>query len=541
LDLLHETLEATAAVRPDAPAIADRLTRLAYADLAGATASVAHGLLALGLRRGDRVAVWLPKQVEKVSALFGIMRASGIAVPANALLKAPQVAHILRDSGARVLVTTTARCADLQREATEFDSLRAIVTVDGPTTAAPNRCVTVTWDQLITAPPRQAPRCIDSDVAALFYTSGSTGRPKGVVLSHRNLVTGARSVSSYLGNTPDDRLLAVLSLGFDYGFSQLSTSFAVGASVVLLDYVLPREVLLTLERERITGLAAVPPIWIQLAELRWPEGTRETLRYITNSGGAMPLATLTKLREALPRTRVFLMYGLTEAFRSTYLPPEEIERRPDSIGKAIPAAEVMVFRPDGTPCDADEPGELVHRGALVSLGYWRDPVSTAERFRPVPPVVPGVPLPELAVWSGDIVRRDNEGFLYFIGRRDDMIKTSGYRLSPTEVEEEAYSTGLVRDAVAIGVPHSRLGQAIVLVAAAPPGVLADTDVLLDALRRRLPRYMVPLAVDWRDSLPRSATGKFDRARLRLDLSVSFDGREPEQRGELPGSGDSNSD
>jgi acyl-CoA ligase (AMP-forming) (exosortase A-associated) len=534
LDLLHETLEATAAVRPDAPAIADRLTRLAYADLAGATASVAHGLLALGLRRGDRVAVWLPKQVEKVSALFGIMRASGIAVPANALLKAPQVAHILRDSGARVLVTTTARCADLQREATEFDSLRAIVTVDGPTTAAPNRCVTVTWDQLITAPPRQAPRCIDSDVAALFYTSGSTGRPKGVVLSHRNLVTGARSVSSYLGNMPDDRLLAVLSLGFDYGFSQLSTSFAVGASVVLLDYVLPQEVLLTLERERITGLAAVPPIWIQLAELRWPKGTRETLRYITNSGGAMPLATLAKLREALPRTRVFLMYGLTEAFRSTYLPPDEIERRPDSIGKAIPAAEVMVLRPDGTPCDADEPGELVHRGALVSLGYWRDLVSTAERFRPVPAVAPGVPLPELAVWSGDIVRRDTEGFLYFIGRRDEMIKTSGYRVSPTEVEDEAYATGLVQDAVAIGVPHSRMGQAIVLVASAPPGVLADTDVLVDALRRRLPRYMVPLAVDWRASLPRSANGKFDRARLRQDLSECFEGREPEQTGALPG-------
>ena len=171
----------------------------------------------------------------------------------------------------------------------------------------------------------------------------------------------------------------------------------------------------------------------------------------------MPRVTLAKLRQALPQTRVFLMYGLTEAFRSTYLPPEEVDRRPDSIGKAIPGAEVLVLRPDGTPCAADEPGELVHRGALVSLGYWNDPERTAERFRPVPPVAGGLPSPELAVWSGDIVRRDAEGFLYFIGRRDEMIKTSGYRVSPTEVEEEAYATGLVVDAVAVGVPHARLG------------------------------------------------------------------------------------
>ena len=161
------------------------------------------------------------------------------------------------------------------------------------------------------------------------------------------------------------------------------------------------------------------------------------------------------------------MYGLTEAFRSTYLPPEEVDRRPDSIGKAIPGAEVLVLRPDGTPCAVDEPGELVHRGALVSLGYWNDPERTAERFRPVPPVASGRPQPELAVWSGDIVRRDAEGFLYFIGRRDEMIKTSGYRVSPTEVEEEAYATGLVGDAVAVGVPHARLGHGIVLVASAP--------------------------------------------------------------------------
>ena len=287
-----------------------------------------------------------------------------------------------------------------------------------------------------------------------------------------------------------------------------------------------------LERERITGLAAVPPIWIQLADCNWPDGVRTTLRYITNSGGTMPRTTLAKLRNTLPNTQVFLMYGLTEAFRSTYLPPEEVDRRPDSIGKAIPGAEVLVLRPDGTPCAVGEPGELVHRGALVSLGYWNDPDRTAERFRPVPPVAPGRPLPELAVWSGDIVRRDAEGFLYFIGRRDEMIKTSGYRVSPTEVEEEAYGTGLVADAVAVGVPHTRLGQGIVLVASAPEGAATEATPLLAALRRRLPRYMVPIAVEWRDALPRNANGKFDRARLRQEIAQRYAELEPDAPGEV---------
>jgi acyl-CoA ligase (AMP-forming) (exosortase A-associated) len=419
------------------------------------------------------------------------------------------------------LVTTAARLVDLAREMRDLAGLRAMITVDDLAHSGHQHCVTLGWQELLAAQPQVAPTTIDTDVAALFYTSGSTGKPKGVVLSHRNLVAGARSVSGYLGNTSDDRLLAALSFSFDYGFSQLTTAFAVGASVVLLDYLLPQEVLLTLDRERITGLAAVPPIWIQLADLRWPDGVHHALRYVTNSGGAMPRATLAKLRQKLPQTRVFLMYGLTEAFRSTYLQPEEVDRRPDSIGKAIPGAEVLVLQPDGTPCAVDEPGELVHRGSLVSLGYWNDPARTAERFRPVPSVATGRPLPELAVWSGDVVRRDAEGFLYFIGRRDEMIKTSGYRVSPTEVEEEAYATGLVGDAVAIGVPHARLGHSIVLVASAPEGATAGTDSLLAALRRRLPRYMVPMAVDWREALPRNANGKFDRERLHQELMECF--------------------
>ncbi len=341
-------------------------------------------------------------------------------------------------------------------------------------------------------------RVIDIDMAAILYTSGSTGQPKGVVLSHRNMVSGAASVAEYLGNTPDDRLLAVLPFSFDYGFSQLTTAFLVGASVSLIDHLFARDVVAAVEKDRITGLAAVPPLWIQLADLQWPSGIDGHLRYITNSGGRMPRATLDKLRAALPRTRPFLMYGLTEAFRGTYLPPEELDRRPDSMGKAIPNAEILVVRPDGTPCAADEPGELVQRGALVALGYWNDPAKTAERFKPVPAQRPELPLTEMAVWSGDTVRRDADGFLYFVGRRDEMIKTSGYRVSPTEVEEVVYASGLVGDAVAVAAPHPALGEGIVLIASPPDsGAAIDgDDRLLAHCRAHMPTYMVPHRIEW---------------------------------------------
>jgi acyl-CoA ligase (AMP-forming) (exosortase A-associated) len=524
-DLLPDLLFQSANVHAGRTALVDRERRVSYSQLAALVDAVAGGLLSLGLQRGDRVAVLLPKRIEKVASLIGAMRAGAIAVPMNTLLRAPQVAHILRDCGVTVLVTSAARLPDLAAEPGSLAGLRAIVVVDEAPVVPAFLPDVIPWAQLVAAGPATPHRVIDADVAALFYTSGSTGKPKGVIISHRNLVTGARSVAAYLENSAEDRILALLSLSFDYGFSQVTTAFLVGACAVLLDYRLPQEVIKVIEQERVTGLGGVPPIWIQLAEQSWPASTADTLRYITNSGGAMPATTLARLRAALPRTRVYLMYGLTEAFRSTYLPPEELDRRPGSIGMAIPSAEILVLRPDGTPCAPNEPGELVHRGDLVALGYWGDPKGTAERFRPIPARAPGMTRPESAVWSGDIVRRDAEGFLYFIGRRDEMIKTSGYRVSPTEVEEEAHLTGLVKDAVALGVPHERLGQAIVLVVSPAPGANADSESLLEMLRPRLPRYMVPTLIDWREALPRTPNGKFDRALLSQQLAEAFAGLE----------------
>jgi acyl-CoA ligase (AMP-forming) (exosortase A-associated) len=373
-------------------------------------------------------------------------------------------------------------------------------------------------------PAREAAACvphrrIDTDVAAILYTSGSTGQPKGVVLSHRNMVAGAQSVASYLDLRAADRLLAVLPLSFDYGLSQLTTAFLRGASVVLMNYLFPKDIVAMVARERITGLAAVPPLWIALARFAWPAGC--TLRFITNSGGAMPVPTVKALREALPDTQIFLMYGLTEAFRSTYLPPAEVARRPDSIGRAIPNAEILVVRPDGSPCDADEPGELVHRGALVALGYWNDPARTAQRFRPAPGQDPGLPVPELAVWSGDTVRRDADGYLYFISRSDDMIKVSGYRISPTEIESVLHATGLVAEVAAFGIDHPQLGQAIAVIAVPAEEDVIDDGRLLAECKRHVPAYMVPARVDLRTGpLPRNPNGKIDRNLLRQTLQTN---------------------
>lgn len=522
--LLHELLLRQAGQTPQATALVHRDTKYSYEQLATQVEQFGRAMLARGLRVQDRVAVFLPKQLETVVTMFGAARAGLTFVPVNPILKAPQVRHILGDCDVRVLVTSPERYATLERDLLECPALECVVLVgsDAAPPASPGRFALATWNETLRSAPATAAfhRVVDMDMVSILYTSGSTGRPKGVVLSHRNMVTGAHSVAQYLENTPEDRLLAVLPFSFDYGFSQLSTAFSVGASVVLMDYLFARDILTVAQRERVTGLAGVPPLWAQLADLEWPAEVRESLRYITNSGGAMPGATLTRLRSALPSTRVFLMYGLTEAFRSTFLPPSEIDRRPGSMGKAIPNAEILVVRPDGTPCDPNEVGELVHRGSLVSLGYWNDPQKTAERFKPAPGRPGGLVIPEIAVWSGDTVRKDEDGYLYFVGRRDEMIKTSGYRVSPTEIEEIVFATGLISDAAAVGVPHPTLGQAVALVVAGTQSPGAAT-ALLNECKKQLPAYMVPAHIDWRETIPRNANGKYDRALLARELSSLF--------------------
>ncbi|MGE2714592.1 acyl-CoA ligase (AMP-forming), exosortase A system-associated [Mycolicibacterium litorale] len=518
---LHHLIEDRALSHPDSFALTFKHQTLSYRALSMQARAVAAGLGGLGVAREQRVAVYLDKRIETVAAIFGTSAAGAAFVPVNPLLRPAQVGHILRDCDVRVLVTSAERLALMRDELASCPSVREVVVVgtrvEEP--ASDSHYRVLGWERLCsTQHAAPSPRVIDLDIAAILYTSGSTGKPKGVVLSHRNLIAGAESVSTYLGNTADDVLLAALPLSFDAGFSQLTTAFAVGAHVVLTNYLLPGDVPRLCGRHGVTGLTCVPPLWIQIAEQQWPEEARASLRYFANTGGRMPKPVLDRLREVFPSAKPFLMYGLTEAFRSTYLDPAEVDRRPGSIGKAIPGAEILVVRPDGASCDPGEEGELVHRGPHVALGYWNDPVRTAERFRPVPGRDEPWRTPELAVWSGDAVITDDEGFLYFVGRRDEMIKTSGYRVSPTEIEEVAYSTGLVRDAVALGVEDAVLGQRVLLVVAPTAGEF-DADALLEEMKARLPLYMVPSAVVVRDAIARSPNGKFDRALLREELAT----------------------
>ncbi len=530
--LLHHLIRAAAARDPSAACLTAGTETFTYEGLERAVASFAAALIGLSLARTDRVGIWLDKRPETVIASFGAPAAGGVMVPMNPLLKAEQVAYIAADCNVRVLVTSPERLALLAPVLSQCPELRHVVLVGAgaPLPDAPAGVALHEWQAWLDAPPVAGHRVVDTDVVAILYTSGSTGRPKGVVLSHRNMVAGAKSVASYLGNGPQDSLLAALPLSFDAGFSQLTTAFHVGARVVLLNYLLPRDVLRALERERITGLTAVPPLYIQLTQLEWPAAINEHLRYFANTGGRMPRETLMALRQRVPAAQPFLMYGLTEAFRSTYLPPEEVDRRPDSIGKAIPNAEILVLRDDGSECGPDEPGELVHRGALVGQGYWNDAEKTAERYKQLPAGIggrqAGLMLPEYAVFSGDTVRKDAEGFLYFVGRRDEMMKTSGYRVSPTEVEEVLYATRLVGECVAFGVDHATLGQAIQVIATAPDGSDAlDGEALLAQCRQHMPAYMVPHGLQaMQGPLPRNPNGKIDRKLLATEWVAAQEAR-----------------
>jgi acyl-CoA ligase (AMP-forming) (exosortase A-associated) len=476
-----------------APALATREGALDFAGLEAAVGALAAALGGRGLARGDRVASWLPKTRLTGLLPLACARSGLIHVPVNPLLKRLQVAHILADSGAALLLSGKARLATLEPG-------------DAGCPALDEEEANALFDH----PDRLGPSANDpEDLAALLYTSGSTGRPKGVMLSHANMWLGAVGVAHYLRLAPADRVLAVLPLSFDYGQNQLFSAWAAGAAAVPLDFLTARDVIRAVERHRISTLAGVPPLWIQLIEAVWPAEAALSLRRLTNSGGKLPPSVVRRMREVFPAADIYSMYGLTEAFRSTYLEPALLDDHPDSMGNAVPFAEIMVIGADGA--EAEE-GELVHAGPLVAKGYWNDPARTAERFKPAP-AASGYG--GMAVWSGDRVRRDQAGLLYFVGREDGMIKTSGNRVSPTEIEEAALASGLVAEAVALGYPDERLGEGIALIVR--PDRRGEEEALRTFLKRCLPNFMQPGPILWRDALPRSPNGKLDRVELKNEL------------------------
>ncbi|HWW58658.1 MAG TPA: acyl-CoA ligase (AMP-forming), exosortase A system-associated [Sphingopyxis sp.] len=480
---------------PDAAALLIGGKVTTFADLDAGVGRLASWLLDQAGGPGERVANWSAKTRLACLLPLAAARAGLIHVPVNPLLKGPQVAHILSDSGAKLLVTNGARADMLGKD-------------------LPEHCVLQDQkigEEVIDSGGQGLPLSIaePGDLAAILYTSGSTGRPKGVMLSHANLWLGAESVASYLKITPEDRILAVLPLSFDYGQSQLLSSWYAGAAVAPLDYLTARDVVKAVARHGITTLAGVPPLWVQLVESEWPAETAGLLTRLTNSGGALTPSLIDAIRDTFPRADIYPMYGLTEAFRSTFLDPALVADHPTSMGRAIPHAEILVCRPDGSITDDGEPGELVHTGPLVAQGYWRDEERTAQRFRPSPAASR---YGGTAVWSGDTVRRDAEGLLYFVGRDDAMIKTAGNRVSPTEVEDVAVGSGVIYEAVAFGVPDARLGAAIVLIVRGRDGV-NDEEGLAAYLRQNLPNFMQPAAIEWREELPRNPNGKLDRVAI----------------------------
>jgi acyl-CoA ligase (AMP-forming) (exosortase A-associated) len=515
--LIHHMLRASAQRSPDKEALVHSDQRLTYREVAKRTSRLAKGLQSAGLVRGDRVGIYLEPSVAQVISIFGISEAGGVYVPINASLFFDQVGHIAKDCGMKGLITTPAKLSTLAALLAEIPSLQFIVLTgagDAPQVGLPSHRLEELCD--LPGAPDGREQTISKDLAAILYTSGSTGKPKGVMLSHANVMAGSTIVSTYLGITSADRILAVLPFSFDAGMNQLMTAFQQGGTIVLINFTFAREIVQMLLRERITGLAGVPTLWSLLAQ---PNSTLQKqplpdLRYITNTGGAMPQAVLKVLRQTLPTTKIFLMYGLTEAFRSTYLPPNELDRRPTSMGKAIPDTEILVLNEQGQRCKPGEIGELLHRGPTVSLGYWNRPEDTARALRPNPLLPPEMGDCEKVCYSGDLVKMDEDGFLYFVGRRDTMIKSSGFRISPTEIEEVLFQTGQLRGAAVIGLPDEVLGQVIKAFVVAKDGAPIDTDALLATCGEKMPRYMVPKFIEVLSELPKTSSGKVDYPALR---------------------------
>jgi acyl-CoA ligase (AMP-forming) (exosortase A-associated) len=520
--LIHHMLLSSAERYSDKEALVDITQRLTYTETTKQCSALASGLRQVSVQRGDRVGIWLESSVLQAVSILGTSESEGVFVPINSLLFPDQAAHIMRDCATVGLITTKEKITALAGALEILPSLQFLISVNGRPEHDPKIPVYL-LTEILSAEDGCKSRDLrtEKDLAAILYTSGSTGKPKGVMLSHGQVMAGSSIVSDYLRITSKDRIIGVLPLSFDAGLNQLMTAVQQGGTFVPMTFTFAREVVKTLEREQITGMAGVPTLWSLMSQLNstLEKAALPHLRYITNTGGRMPQTVLTALRQALPKTQVFLMYGLTEAFRSTYLPPEELDRRPDSMGKAIPNTEILVVNEKIERCAPGEIGELVHRGPTVSMGYWGKPELTAQVLRLHPFNPPELGDGEKVCYSGDLVKMDEEGFLYFVGRRDNMIKCSGYRVSPTEVEEVLFKSGKLMEAGVIGIPDPVLGQAIKAFVVPRDGESVDAASLQSYCAERMPRYMVPKIVQVRKSLPKTPSGKVDYPALRRDSDV----------------------
>jgi long-chain acyl-CoA synthetase len=507
--MLHEYLERIAALRPDASALVCQGRRLSWAQIHAAAGRVAHTLRALGLRRGDRVLLHLPNSVELCASIAGVLAADGVFVPVNAQTKADKLAYLLDDCRARVLITDRALEPSYAPAVERAAHLEHVLVVGGAGDRARLGGATIhDFADATAAAPETWPvaHAIPVDLASIVYTSGSTGGPKGVMLTHHNMVSAVESITTYLACRADDVVLCVLPLSFDYGLYQWLMAGHRGHCLVLEpSFSYPAAVIETIERERVTGLPVVPTIASILAQHEARGLRLSRVRYVTNTAAALSVSHIEALARLCPNARIYSMYGLTECKRVSYLPPERIADKPTSVGVPMPNMEVFVATPDGRVLPPGEVGELCVRGPHVMRGYWEKPEATAAALRPSPDV-PG----EMWLRTGDQFRIDDEGFLYFIGRTDDVIKTRGEKASPREIEDALYALAGVQDAAVVGQPDEVLGQAIRAFLVMADGARITRAEVIGHCARRLEPFLVPRHVTFLSSLPKTPSGKITK-------------------------------
>jgi long-chain acyl-CoA synthetase len=509
--LVHQTLEQSTQRYPDKTALIFRNHRLTFSDFDRRANTLAHGLVEQGVKRGDRVIVWYANSVETCIAIYAILKAGGAFVIINSTTKGEKLLKLVKDCTPAALITDEQHLRQVKELLWALaPELQVILIGEQPW---PSPSVTL-YSQILansieTPPPV---RCIDRDLAALIYTSGSTGMPKGVMSAHYNIIAAASAITQYLENTADDRIINVLPLAFDYGLYQLLMAVFIGGTLVLeRSFAFPYEILDLMRCERVTGLPGVPTIFAMLLQLD-PEQLRlPDLRYLTNTGAALPVNHIERLREIMgSKVRIYSMYGQTECKRTLYLPPTELGRRPGSVGIPIPNEEVFVVDDSGNEVSPGEIGELTVRGANVMLGYWGLPEESARVFRPGP--LPG----ERILFSGDLFRRDEDGFLYFVARKDDVIKSRGQKVSPKEVEAALFRIEGITDAAVVGIVHPLWGQAIQAHVSLDPEIDLDEKAIIRHCRQLLEDFMVPDEVIFHNVLPKNSSGKTDYSVLIRD-------------------------
>ncbi len=506
-------LELSAGRRPDKTALVCGKRRVTYAELERSANRLAHAMIAQGVRRGDRVAVHLDNSIEAVVAVFAILKAGAVFMMVNPTTKAEKLAYVLNNSRARAIVLPTRKVPALQACWTDAPHLKNLIVTGAaaPTACAPEKSC-VSFEELLerhaddTRPP--AKPGIDVDLAALIYTSGSTGKPKGVMLTHLNMVAAATSITTYLENAPDDVILNVLPLSFDYGLYQVLMGLKIGGTVVLeRSFAYPQAVLRKLIEEKVTGFPLVPTMLAILLQMDLRKYDFPHLRYVTNTGAALPTEHIAQLRRLFPSVKIYSMYGLTECKRVSYLPPDQIDTRPGSVGKGMPNEEVYLVDDQGRRVGPGVVGQLVVRGSNVMKGYWELPEETDRVLRPGP--LPG----EKVLYTGDLFWMDEEGYLYFVGRNDDIIKSRGEKVSPKEVENVLHGHPEIAEAAVVGVPDEILGQAVkAVVARKSDSQLTERDVLRHCAGR-LEDFMVPQSVEFRAALPKTSNGKINKREL----------------------------